>query len=60
MAIEVLKTYVAHDICHDLESAIWLLLCMVLRHTLQTDADKRVYIGVNRYSLYLQRFSSTN
>ena len=60
MAIEVLKTYVAHDVRHDLESAIWLLLCMVLRHTLQTDAAKRVYIGVNRYALYLQRFSGTN
>ena len=60
MAIEVLKTYVAHDVRHDLESAIWLLFCMVLRHTLQTDAAKRVYIGVNRYALYLQRFSGIN
>ncbi|KAI0730081.1 hypothetical protein C8Q72DRAFT_911182 [Fomitopsis betulina] len=60
MAIEVLGSYVAHDVRHDLESAIWLLLCMVLRHTLQTDADKRVYIGVNRYSLYLQPFEAVD
>ncbi|KAI0730072.1 hypothetical protein C8Q72DRAFT_911174 [Fomitopsis betulina] len=60
MAIEVLKTYVAHDICHDLESAIWLLLCMVLRHTLQIDFNKRVYNGLDRYALYLQHFASTN
>ncbi|TFY58394.1 hypothetical protein EVJ58_g6444 [Rhodofomes roseus] len=36
MAIEVLHTYVAHDIRHDLESVFWLLLCMVLRHTRHT------------------------
>ena len=35
MAIQVLRTYLAHDVSHDLESAIWLLLCMVLRHTSQ-------------------------
>ncbi|KAH9838663.1 uncharacterized protein C8Q71DRAFT_856596 [Rhodofomes roseus] len=36
MAIEILCSYVAHDIRHDLESVFWLLLCMVLRHTRHT------------------------
>ena len=35
MAMQVLRTYRAHDVSHDLESAVWLLLCTVLRHTLQ-------------------------
>ncbi|EPS96112.1 hypothetical protein FOMPIDRAFT_1053569 [Fomitopsis schrenkii] len=33
MAIEILKTYVAHDVRHDLESFFWLLLWVVLRYT---------------------------
>ena len=57
MAAEVLITYVAHDAHHDLESAVWLLLCTVLRHTLQ------IYSGTGkeceRYSLYLANFDAT-
>ncbi|EPS97260.1 hypothetical protein FOMPIDRAFT_1052477 [Fomitopsis schrenkii] len=58
MAAEVLEKWVAHDVRHDLESAVWLLLCMVLRHTLQVtagEADK----GIERYVLYLKYFDAT-
>lgn len=40
MAIQVLDTFRAHDARHDLESAVWLLLCTVLRHTLQVTEDQ--------------------
>ena len=33
MAIEILRTCVAHEIHHDLESFFWLLIWVVLRHT---------------------------
>ena len=57
MAAEVLATYVAHDARHDLESAIWLLLCMVLRHTLQVrPTDQGEF---ERYELYLRCFDAT-
>ncbi|KAI0730061.1 hypothetical protein C8Q72DRAFT_776846 [Fomitopsis betulina] len=36
MAIEILATYVAHDVRHDLESFFWLLLWVVLRYTQTT------------------------
>ncbi|EPS97657.1 hypothetical protein FOMPIDRAFT_1149766 [Fomitopsis schrenkii] len=36
MAIEILKTHVAHDVRHDLESFFWLLLWVVLRYTRTT------------------------
>ena len=36
MAIEILSTYVAHDVRHDLESFFWLLLWIVLRYTKTT------------------------
>ena len=36
MAIEILLTYVAHDVRHDLESFFWLLLWVVLRYTKTT------------------------
>ena len=36
MAIEILRTYVAHDFSHDLESFFWLLLWVVLRYTKTT------------------------
>ena len=36
MAIEILETYVAHDVRHDLESFFWLLLWVVLRYTRTT------------------------
>ena len=46
MAIEVLNTYVAHDVRHDLESAVWLLVCMVLRHTIQVMPNKHDEVEV--------------
>ena len=33
MAVEILSTYVAHDVRHDLESFFWLLIWVVLRYT---------------------------
>ncbi|KAH9930097.1 uncharacterized protein B0H18DRAFT_1147619 [Fomitopsis serialis] len=36
MAIEILLTFVAHDVNHDLESFFWLLLWAVLRYTRHT------------------------
>ena len=36
MAIEILTTYVAHDVRHDLESFFWLLLWVVIRYTKTT------------------------
>ena len=57
MAIQVLRTCLAHDVGHNLESAIWLLLCMVLRHTTQ------IQIGTDShyppYHLYRYCFSAT-
>ena len=52
----MLTTYKAHDVCHDLESAVRLLLCMVLRHTLQVD-----YNGSDwpRYHWYCDLFGAT-
>lgn len=50
MAYQVLTTYVAHDVRHDLESAIWLLLCMVLRHTkIERNGAE---VGLARYQWY--------
>ena len=60
MAIQVLTTYVAHDVQHDLESAVWLLLCMVLRHTIQVmrnDDDAEVEYA--RYHWYRILFKGT-
>ena len=37
MAYQVLNTNMVHDVRHDLESAIWFLQWMVLRHTLLID-----------------------
>lgn len=58
MAAEVLHTYAAHDVCHDLESAVWLLLCMVLRHTLQVTASQSHRYEYERYYLYLRCFDA--
>ncbi|KAH9930114.1 uncharacterized protein B0H18DRAFT_1209606 [Fomitopsis serialis] len=52
MAIEILLTYVVHDVRHDLESAFWLLLCMILRHTKHTSSPQ--------YMLYLRVFGAEN
>ena len=58
-ALQVLKTYRAHDVSHDLESAVWLLLCIVLRHTLQViqgdDGDDP--LELERYELYWGLFA---
>ena len=65
MAIQVLTTYCAHDVCHDLESAIWLLLCMVLRHTRQVEQDdddedpNSVPQEFERYGWYRKYFAAT-
>lgn len=61
MAMQVLTTYRAHDVCHDLESAVWLLLCTVLSHTLQVmegneDSEPE---ECERYKLYLETFDAT-
>lgn len=58
MAAQVLRCYCAHDVRHDLESALWLLLCMVLRHTLQvrTQVPKLQH---ERYKYYLELFGAT-
>lgn len=64
MAMQVLMTYRAHDVCHDLESAVWLLLCMVLRHTRQVtevdpedpDSEPQEF---ERYGWYRRYFSAT-
>ncbi|EPS97252.1 hypothetical protein FOMPIDRAFT_87163 [Fomitopsis schrenkii] len=59
MAIQVLTSYVAHDVCHDLESAIWLLLCTVLRHTLQVMRDlEGVEVDFPRYRCYRELFGA--
>ena len=58
MAIEVVRTYLAHDVAHDLESAVWLLLCMVLRHTLQKQT--RTKCQFPPHHLYCQHFGATN
>ena len=52
----MLTTYKAHDVCHDLESAVWLLLCMVLRHTLQVDHNGS---DLPRYQWYCDLFGAT-
>ncbi|EPS97685.1 hypothetical protein FOMPIDRAFT_1128119, partial [Fomitopsis schrenkii] len=57
MAAQVLGTFVAHDVRHDLESAIWLLMCMVLRHTLQVHVKTKK--DSDRYALYLENFGAT-
>ncbi|EPS97267.1 hypothetical protein FOMPIDRAFT_1128690, partial [Fomitopsis schrenkii] len=57
MAAQVLRTFVAHDVRHDLESAVWLLLCMVLRHTLQVHV--RTKKELDRNQLYLEHFGAT-
>ncbi|EPS93540.1 hypothetical protein FOMPIDRAFT_93727 [Fomitopsis schrenkii] len=36
MAIEILRSHVAHDVRHDLESFFWLLLWVILRYTRTT------------------------
>ncbi|KAH9930100.1 uncharacterized protein B0H18DRAFT_1209596 [Fomitopsis serialis] len=47
MAIEILETYVAHDVRHDLESFFWLLLWVVLRYTNHTSCPPyHVFISV--------------
>ncbi|KAH9930099.1 uncharacterized protein B0H18DRAFT_1117158 [Fomitopsis serialis] len=50
MAIEILETYCAHDIRHDLESFLWLLLWVVLRHTSNTSYPA--------YGIYLEVFGT--
>ncbi|EPS97259.1 hypothetical protein FOMPIDRAFT_1052476 [Fomitopsis schrenkii] len=57
MAAQVLRTFVAHDFRHDLESAIWLLLYMVLRHTLQVHV--RTKKELDRKNSYLEHFGAT-
>ncbi|EPS97687.1 hypothetical protein FOMPIDRAFT_1052244 [Fomitopsis schrenkii] len=57
MAAQVLGTFNFHDVRHDLESAMWLLLCMVLRHTLQVHVKTKK--NSDRYALYLEHFSAT-
>ena len=59
MAMQVLNSYCAHDVSHDLESAVWLLLCTVLRHTLQItqgDDDDKPLEWV-RYDVYRRLFA---
>ena len=60
MAVQVLNKYVAHDVRHDLESAVWLLICVVLRHTIQVkhNRDGRE-IEFPRYQWYCDLFSAT-
>ncbi|KAH9930133.1 uncharacterized protein B0H18DRAFT_995345 [Fomitopsis serialis] len=48
MAIEILETFRAHDVRHDLESFFWLLLWIVLRYTDNTDC----------YTAYLTLFDA--
>lgn len=50
MAIEILRSHVAHDVRHDLESFFWLLLWVVLRYTRTTHS--RVH------DLYLNLFGA--
>ncbi|EPS97684.1 hypothetical protein FOMPIDRAFT_1128100 [Fomitopsis schrenkii] len=57
MAAQILRTFVAHDIRHDLESVVWLLLYMVLRHTLQVHVTTKKELDRNQ--LYLERFGAT-
>ncbi|EPS97246.1 hypothetical protein FOMPIDRAFT_1052466 [Fomitopsis schrenkii] len=56
MSIQVLTKYFAHDISQDLESAVWLLVCMVLRHTLQVN---RKGVDQPRYRWYRELFGAT-
>ncbi|KAH9930115.1 uncharacterized protein B0H18DRAFT_1209607 [Fomitopsis serialis] len=51
MAVEILETYLAHDVRHDLESFFWLLLWIVLRHTNHTSYP-------TYYSVYLKVFAA--
>ncbi|KAI0729233.1 hypothetical protein C8Q72DRAFT_993433 [Fomitopsis betulina] len=39
MAIEVLRTCVAHEVHHDLESFFWLLIWVVFRHTAHSQSS---------------------
>ncbi|KAH9930130.1 uncharacterized protein B0H18DRAFT_1117183 [Fomitopsis serialis] len=50
MAIEILETYLVHDVHHDLESFFWLLLWIVLRHTNHTNHSSHV--------IYLEIFNA--
>ena len=60
MAVQVLNKYVAHDVRHDLESAVWLLICVVLRHTIQVKHNRDgTEIEFPRYQWYRDLFSAT-
>lgn len=60
MPIQVLTTYVVHDVHHDLESAIWLLLCVVLRYTIQVMRNRDgVEVEYPRYHWYRELFKAT-
>ena len=59
MAAKVLTSYVAHDVSHDLESAIWLLVCMALRHTLQV-VRGQTSVEWARYQWYCELFGATD
>ncbi|EPS97669.1 hypothetical protein FOMPIDRAFT_87207 [Fomitopsis schrenkii] len=54
ISAQLLRTYVAHDVRHDLESAVWLLLSMVLRHTVPV--EPRLQRELDRYALYSEHF----
>ena len=57
MATRLFTSYVVHDVTHDLESVIWLLLCMVLRHTLQVKRGEKA-VEYDRYRWYCDLFDS--
>ncbi|KAH9930116.1 uncharacterized protein B0H18DRAFT_1209608 [Fomitopsis serialis] len=50
MAMEILHSYLAHDVRHDLESFFWLLLWIVSRHTSNTSYPT--------YGVYLDVFDT--
>ncbi|EPS97677.1 hypothetical protein FOMPIDRAFT_37343, partial [Fomitopsis schrenkii] len=55
-AAQLLDTYCAHDVRHDLESAVWLLLSTVLRHTVPVNI--RLQRERDRYALYSEHFEA--
>lgn len=59
MAIEILRTHVAHNVRHDLESFFWLLLWVVLRYTRTTSwPEYRLYGEV--FGAHTERESAAN
>ncbi|EPS97245.1 hypothetical protein FOMPIDRAFT_87158 [Fomitopsis schrenkii] len=59
ISAELLDTYLAHDVRHDLESAVWPLLSTVLRYTPLVQTVDMQEFELDRYVLYSRYFDAT-